>query len=1377
MSVDAESTTSNNIMRGYAQNTLRFSGDPKHWLIFSERFKCILGVYNLDNVLVTNHADANDEAKKKKVYQLLVSAINDETFKIIYADAKNDGKKALEILSERYLGSKSDLEVELLTDLFDVQIQCNENHTKFISRIDLIKSQLESNNVKLPDKAFTVLALRGLTDSKYDQFCSSVKVRKEWPLWTEFKSLIKVHESPMFSADSLPENEVVLTTKYNKYKGNASGFKSKTKSHLECTFCKKRGHTEKQCFKRKAKLKQENDSVKTVSSDSNETDPTFNFKCEVVCDSNKCEVVCGSTIKKTKETSDSLLVDSGATSHIICNKEKFISFDQDYNPADHYVELADGTRTNGLIKGRGVATFKVPDRNNIIRTISVNNALYIPSYSLNIFSVKKATDQGASFVFSTNEGTLTASNGIVFAMRCINNLYYLNTVECKGVHTATLLAKCPERILSNVEECPKMNLSNIENSAECPERILSNVEDSITECYNFEENNNHVNSIKSGTHSVEIWHKIMGHCNIKDIFHLQKVVNGMHFSDKNVSDCDTCFQGKMFENMSKKPDKKANTPFEFVHTDLNGPINLSKEGYKYVITFVDDYSGNIAIYFLKQKSDTVAATKRFLADMAPWGTIKRLRSDNGTEYTSASFRSLMIDKNIRQEFSAPYSPHQNGTAERSWRTLFDMARCLLLAAKLPKSWWPHAVQTSAYIRNRCYNPRLDMTAYEAITGKKPNLNTMHIFGTICFAYVQDKSKLDPRSEEGVFLGYDMYSPAYIIYLPKRNIIKKIRSVKFTDKFKCTEYDTKPVSTNGQSTSSTTGLTLPSVPIVSLQDPPDTSSSIHDNENDTVSVRRNPPRQRLKPKRFQHTIANVTVDYCYRLTDIPRNFKEAISSEEAVQWKEAMSKEIQSLRDNDTYDLVPLPDDQSVIGGRWVFANKLGPDGEEHHKARYVAKGYSQVHEVDYLETFAPTPRRTTFRIMMHKAVQEKMIVHHMDFDTAYLNADLDCDVYVKQPDGFVEKPNMVWKLKKSLYGLKQSGRMWNTHLNKFLTSEGFVRSMTDPCLYTYFDGMNTVNIIVWVDDLLIAASNQEILIKVKGILSQNFKMKDLGTPSYFLGIQFSFNKDSIVMQQSKYVDKLLQRFNMTDCKIKPTPCPLGINKDLGNHSNLLEDNTLYREIVGSLIYLMTNTRPDLSYVVTLLGQFMSKPTIAHLNLAKHVLRYLKGTKSLGLNFVKTDSNLEVFGYCDSDWGGSSDRRSISGYCFMLHQNGPLVSWKSCKQNIVALSSCEAEYIALTSAFKEARFLRQLFADINGCQIQSVKLFGDNQGAIALAKNPVHHQRSKHIDIRFHFIRFDVEEGIVNLEYVPSIKNYADLFTKPLSRIKFNDFALIRGPQV
>ena len=1323
-----DNTTVIDITKGYGASgnaSLLFKGQSKDYLIFSERFKCVLGVYGLDGVLVEGHTDANNAAKKKKVYQLLVNAIDDESFKLIFTEAKDDGKKALEILSDRYLGSKSDLEVELLTELFDVKIHNNEDHIKFINRIDLIKSQLESNNIKLPDKAFTVLALRGLAGNKYEQFRSSVKVRKDWPLWAEFKSLIKVHESSLFSAENLSESDIVLNTNVNRYKTSASGNKNKTKSNVECNYCKKVGHTFKQCFKRKAKMKHEKHSANTVSAGSPEgPDKSFFFKCEVLCGP-----------IKSNEIPDSLLIDSGATSHIISDGKSFISFDKDYDPTDHFVELADGTRTNGMIKGKGNATFNITDSSGITRKIILKEALYIPSYSLNIFSVKKAADQGATFSLSDKGCSMVASNGVMFPITCVNNLYYMYMVKPTTVESSTqnstLIAGC--------------------------QNVIS---DSSTESIDL------AISTKCDTHSVDTWHMIMGHCNIKDIFNLQKVVNGMNISNKIVSDCSTCTQGKMFEPMSRVPDERATAAFEFVHTDLNGPVSpVSKEGFKYLISFVDDYTGNIAVYFLKRKSDTIAATQRFLADIAPYGKLKRLRSDNGTEYTSESFESLMINNQIRHEFSSPYSPHQNGTAERSFRTLFDMARCLIIEANLPKTWWPHALQTSAYIRNRCFNHRLGITAYEAVTGKKPDLSSMHIFGSICYAYVLENGKLDPRSEEGIFLGYDKYSPAYIVYLPKSKTFRKIRCVKFTDKFA----QPKPIlQSESQQVPSVVGLPLPDVGPLELQDTGDTQN---------VEVRRNPPRDRKKPKRYDDTVANLSVDYCYRCAAIPRSYKEAISSDESCYWKKAMQKEIDSLRENNTFELVPWPDDQTVISGRWLFAYKLHPHGDENHKARYVCKGYEQVFEVDYLETFSATPRRTTIRIVIQKAKQENMIVHQMDFSTAYLNADLDCDVFVKQPDGFVEDPNCVWKLNKALYGLKQSGRCWNNHLNKFLTAQGFTRSMSDPCLYTFFDGNNTVNLIVWVDDLLIAASNIEIMNKIKGLLSQHYKMKDLRVLIYFLGIQFQFNKTSIVMQQSEYVDKLLERFNMNDCKTKPTPCPLGINKELGNNSELLEDNTLYREIVGSLIYLMTNTRPDISYVVTLLGQYMSKPTFAHLSLAKHVLRYLKGTKSLGLNFVKSDSGLEMFGYCDSDWGGSLDRKSISGYCFMLHKNGPLVSWKSCKQNVVALSSCEAEYVALTSAFKEARFLRQLVSDINGCTKQSIRLFADNQGAIALAKNPVHHQRSKHIDIRYHFIRLDVEEGVVILEYVPTNENIADLFTKPLSGFKFNDFASIRGPRV
>ena len=250
---------------------------------------------------------------------------------------------------------------------------------------------------------------------------------------------------------------------------------------------------------------------------------------------------------------------------------------------------------------------------------------------------------------------------------------------------------------------------------------------------------------------------------------------------------------------------------------------------------------------------------------------------------------------------------------------------------------------------------------------------------------------------------------------------------------------------------------------------------------------------------------------------------------------------------------------------------------------------------------------------------------------------------------------------------------------------------------------------------------------------------------------------------------------MSNCKPKAVPCDASVSKVCDNKDSMeLTDPREYREIVGSLIYAMTGTRPDLCYAVTRLSQFMSKPTKAHLGIAKHVLKYIKGTLHYSLKFSKSNEPLKLIGYCDSDWANSDDRRSITGYGFLMNNDGGLISWKSKKQRVVALSTCEAEYMAITYAMQEANFLRNLYSDMTGCDKNFVTLYVDNQGAIALAENPIHHQRSKHIDVRFHFIRSEVEAGIVRLLYIPSEANIADLFTKPLSKGKIERFKVIRG---
>ena len=483
--------------------------------------------------------------------------------------------------------------------------------------------------------------------------------------------------------------------------------------------------------------------------------------------------------------------------------------------------------------------------------------------------------------------------------------------------------------------------------------------------------------------------------------------------------------------------------------------------------------------------------------------------------------------------------------------------------------------------------------------------------------------------------------------------------------------------------------------------------------------------------------------------------------------------MKALDENETYELTTVPEGRKVIGGKWVYAKKMASGDQERYKARYVARGFSQVPGIDYSETFSPTARHASIRALMQVAVQYGLTVHQMDVKTAYLNADIDCDLFVEQPKGF-EKTNekgekLVWKLKKSLYGLKQSGRNWNQMLSKKLIENGFKQSISDSCLYTKIIGNEIVILLLWVDDIIIAASSDDEMESTKSMLSENFKMKDMGQLNWFLGSEFKFSDDSISINQKRYCEKILSRFGLENCKPRSIPCDQSVVNMSNCDSDLLEDPTVYREIVGSLIYLMIFTRPDLCYVVTKLSQYMSKPTKAHLGIAKHVLRYVKGTIDFCLKFEKCQDSLSLIGYSDSDWGSSTDRHSISGYVFMLNPNGGLISWKCKKQRCIALSSCEAEYVSTTNAVQEGIWLRQIYADMIGQEVDSFDLNVDNQGAIELAKNPVHHQRTKHIDIRYHYIRFCVEKEIVHLVYVPTNDNLADMFTKPMSTLKLRKF--------
>lgn len=394
----------------------------------------------------------------------------------------------------------------------------------------------------------------------------------------------------------------------------------------------------------------------------------------------------------------------------------------------------------------------------------------------------------------------------------------------------------------------------------------------------------------------------------------------------------------------------------------------------------------------------------------------------------------------------------------------------------------------------------------------------------------------------------------------------------------------------------------------------------------------------------------------------------------------------------------------------------------------------------------------------------------MDVKTAFLHAPIDYEIYINPPEDYQEEEGVVYKLEKSLYGLKQSGRNWNRVLHDCLTDNGFTQNQADHCVYYQESKEGKVIIIIWVNDMIITASDEGKLEKVKRMLAEQFKMKDLGQLKHFLGIDLDFSDGCVKISQEKYINKILQRFDMSEYRLRETPCEQKL--EYNDDAVKMIDIKMYREAVGSLIYLTTCTRPDLSFVVSRLSQYLAKPTEEQWVTVKHVLRYLKGTTDKGLTFRRnTTENLGIQAYSDADWAAdTSDHRSTTGYCVSLSENSALVSWKTRKQPAVALSTCEAEYMALASTIQECLYLKELLRDMDSYKYTQTVIHEDNQGTIALARNPVKRKRCKHIDIKYHFIRSTVNEGKVILTYCSTDEMVADVMTKPVNKCKLKKFA-------
>lgn len=1120
-------------------------------------------------------------------------------------------------------------------------------------------------------------------------------------------------------------------------KGNNNSSQTRDKTKVQCYNCQEYGHYAAEC---KNPRRERNHQV-NLTQEHNDREPALLLAAlhegkvndEVYLNEEKVNPKL-KTDEQAQSNSKVWYLDNGASNHMTGEKSKFRSLDL---TTRGFVKFGDDSKVR--IEGRGSIMFKCKNGENRL----LKDVYYIPRLCSNIISLGQLAQHGDRIVM----------HGL-----------YLWVHDAQG----------------------KLLLKVRQSSNRLYKAIL---EEDESMCLLGEQ----------GEPSW-LWHKRIGHVNFSALKHMAdtKLVEGLPKIEVPTRLCEACVVAKQTRKSYPKQTKfRAKERLELVHADLCGPITPpTPAGNKYFMLLVDDHTRVMWVYMLKNKDDAFSTLKTFRAQVETETglKLKTLRTDRGGEFLSTQFTTYCKETGLNHHYTTPYSPQQNGVVERRNRTVVEMARSNLKSMDVPEKLWGEAVNHAVYILNRITTKSLkNSTPYELWTGRKPNLDHVRVFGCIAYARIAQAhlKKLDDRSKKLVHLGVEKGTKGYRLLDPETGSIRVSRDVIFEEdrkwewgpatKFKTTLDEKFTFDT-----------------LVEAEDDQEDSDSMEHHDNspeytnpDVVLPGENTPQNNPvtpeTPPSLLDSSPESEAPLKYRsLVDIYEDCDEFLflhdeeepttfsSASESKDWMDAMKSELSAIEKNETWRLVELPKGRKPIGLKWVFKIKRDPEGNIlKHKARLVAKGYVQKQGIDFDEVFAPVARIETIRIILALAASNGWTVHHMDVKSAFLNGNLEEEVYVTQPEGFVkkDKPRFVYKLAKALYGLRQAPRAWNSRLDKCMKGMGFERCPQEYAVYTKKKKGSVLIIGVYVDDLIVTGNHNDEVMKFKQQMSKEFEMSDLGMLSYYLGIEVNQHKDGLTLKQTNYAISILKKAGMFDCN----PCKYPMEPKLQltkDEEGEPVDPTLYRSIIGGLRYL-THTRPDIAHSVGIVSRFMERPTKQHQQAVKHILRYIKGTTEYGLSYTKGGKKNVVTGYTDSDLASDvNDRRSTTGMAFYLDEN--LITWSSQKQKCVALSSCEAEFMAATSATCQGIWIRRLLGVLTEKIISPMVLYVDNKSALDLMKNPVFHGRSKHIDTRFHFIRECVERGDVVVRHVGTKEQRADILTKSMSRVKFEEMRKLLG---
>lgn len=1024
------------------------------------------------------------------------------------------------------------------------------------------------------------------------------------------------------------------------------------------------------------------------------------------------------------------MIDSGATRHVVNNKSFFDSLNETYRGV---IEVGNGNEVK--VCGIGNGTVHFTNQNGAVSKAVIREVLFSPEMTGNLLSIGKLTDNGFEVSFRQKICEIFENGKQIAVADRTNNLYELRMAD-------------------------RVNISVTGHKENC----------------------------------IHHWHQRLGHRDPEAIRKMKAdgLIEDMKIVECGVVElCEPCAKGKMSRvPFPKKSLSKTKEPLDLIHSDVCGHMQTTTpSGKRFMVTLIDDFSRFTVIRLLSHKSEVESCIKQFV-EMVKNKFNKKpkvIRSDRGGEYTGKVLGDYLKSEGIQSQLTTAYSPQQNGVAERKNRSIIEMARCMLLNANLPHTFWGEAVSTAVYIQNRTITRATNSIPIERWDGTKVSLNHLKVFGTKCFVHIpaEKRKKWDKTSTEMIFMGYDNASKAYRCYDPATKKLTVSRDVKFDNNSQFSpnnnQVDTEKSSENSVAVNLNSSvesrnsmkdekqiqeepeqqLDQENIMLEGEIQTPEDHRLIPNDENPAINHHRvsRRPNKGIPPRRL--------IDEMYVAVheiNEPKSYEEAISCKEKEKWIAAMHEEMKSLKTNNTWETTKLPDDRRAIGCKWVFKTKTNADGSiQRYKARLVAQGFSQKFGTDYNEIFAPVVRQATFRTLLSVAAKEKLLVEHLDAKTAFLNGNLEETIYMKEPPGFNSgEPNRVCLLKKSIYGLKQAAKAWNDAIHEVLINAGFTQSKNDQCLYSKFINGGWCYVLIYVDDITVACKTMEQISVIESILSSKFEMQNLGKIKLYLGIEVTRDDaGNFELCQSSYIGQIASKFGLQGAKEAKTPMDVSYYKSSSGSSAQLINNEEYQKLIGCLLYVSINSRPDIAASISILAQKVSNPTQDDWNQLKRVVKYLKATANLKLKLsdigtVETD----LVGYADANWAEDRDsRKSNSGYTFFY--NGGLINWSCRKQSCVSLSSTEAEFIALSDACQEAIWLQRLLGDLHQNIALPTVINEDNQSCLKIVKEEKFSNRTKHIDTKLHFVKDHIDNGFIKCNYCPTEEMIADLFTKPL----------------